>query len=189
MCDMTCVCKCYPSDGFVAETKVKSLLGPALYSDCSVGQPDNLMDASFKTEHDTFLNKVSRTFIAGILGGIARLAIGIIHTIGHLFAAIFTRQKGHLFHAAKGASEMLRGLIEAIPVGGRIFASVYNPSGCGRNTVDPDVEKGRTWWIIKIHNPLAPDNFDRYMNNWIPQYHANGQQLPFTQGGSRYLKA
>lgn len=187
MCEISCICKCYPTDGYVVETKAPSWSGRFLYSDCSVGKPD-YVTIDDKTEHDTFLNKWSRIAFIGIFAGIARVAIAIIHTLGHLFAACFTRQKGHLFHAAKGASELLRGLLEAIPVGGRIFASAYNPVGCGRSTVEPDLERGRTWWILKIYNPASPDAFDCWMNNWRPSHDSKGQ-LPYTEGGSRYIKA
>lgn len=188
MCEMTCMCRSYPIDGFVVQTDVSSWSGKYLYSDCSIGKPDHIT-IDDQTERDTFLNKTSRIFVVGILAGIARIAIAIFHTLGHLFAAVFTRKKGHLFHAAKGAAELLRGILETFPIGGRIFASTYNPIGCGRASLDPDIERGRTWWILKIYNPQIPDNFDRWMNNWSASFDTKGRQVPFTKGGTRYLKA
>ncbi len=141
--------------GMVWETNVESFTGEYLYSDFAVG----------KGEKDTTLNSLTQVPVVGIVAGVARVALGVIHTIGHLLAALFTLKKGHLFHAAKGACEILRGIIESIPIIGRIFANLCNAS------YDAD-EGNRSWWIIKIYNPEKPDGLDQWMDNWedFPKY-------------------
>ena len=138
--------------GMVLETTAESWTGPYLYSDFATGNG----------EKDTALNTLVKIPFIGILGGIMRMALGIIHTLGHLFAFVFTQDKGHLFHAAKGLCEMLRGGIEAIPVIGRIFANFYS----SRPIYDPLNHGARSWWMIKIYNPQQPDGLDQWMNNW-----------------------
>jgi hypothetical protein len=59
-----------------------------------------------------------------------------------LLAALFTFEKGHLYHAAKGSCEFLRELIESLPFIGRKFACYCVIYG--------------DWWIIKIYNPNKP---------------------------------
>lgn len=144
-------------NGFVVQTDVESWTGKALYSDFAMG----------KANKDTPLNRVIKIPVIGIVGGLARVALGIIHTVGHLFLALVTRKKGHLFHAAKGGCEILRGLIEAMPGLGRLFAYKYNPSYASRRLGT------RSWWIIKIYNPKKPDGLDQWMDNWkhYPEAH------------------
>lgn len=57
-------------------------------------------------------------------------------------------------HALKGVCEIGRGLIEATPIVGRIFANLNHASG------------SRTWWIIKICNPEQPDPLDCAYYGW-----------------------
>jgi hypothetical protein len=138
--------------GVVVETDVESLTGKYLYSDFATG----------KGKKDSTLNTLTKIPFVGIIAGVARVGLGIIHTIGHLFAALFTLQKGHLFHASKGTCEILRGIIETVPIIGRIFANFYNSTP----VYDPYGEGGRAWWMIKIYNPKNPDGLDKWMNNW-----------------------
>lgn len=132
--------------GIVVETRAESLTGHYFYSDRMHS------DEPTSIEIQPFLNQLSTINIIGIAAGIIRMALAIIHCIGHLFATILTFNKGHLFHVAKGGCEFLRGFIEAIPFIGRIFANVYYHHG--------------EWWIIKIYNPMRPDTLDEYANNW-----------------------
>ena len=137
--------------GIVVETTVPSPTGNILYSDY----------ATVNGQKDSLLNKCAKIPFVGIVAGIARMALGILHTLGHLFAALVTLNKGHLYHAAKGACEILRGGIEALPIIGRIFANTYNSQGT------PWEEDGvRSWWMIKIYNPEKPDGLDKWMRNW-----------------------
>ncbi len=140
--------------GMVIETDVESFTGKYLYSDFATG----------RGEKDSTLNSLAKIPFVGIAAGIARVALGILHTIGHLFAALFTLQKGHLFHAAKGACEILRGVIESTPIVGRIFANSYNSVSI--TFTDFDDEGDRSWWMIKIYNPNKPDGLDLWMNDW-----------------------
>lgn len=136
--------------GMVWETDVESFTGKYLYSDFATG----------KAEKDCTLNTLVKIPFVGIAAGVARVALGIIHTVGHLLGALFTFKKGHLFHASKGACEILRGVIESLPIIGRIFANTYNFVPF----YDPDGV--RTWWMIKIYNPNKPDGLDQWMDNW-----------------------
>lgn len=188
MCEISCVCRSYPPEGIVVETTEINLLGSFFYSDCSVGNPEN-NSAKGKMEQVPVLNKLSRIPVMGIFMGIARIALAIIHSLGHLFIFCVRPTKGHLFHAAKGACELLRGIIEAMPLIGRIFASIYNPTGCGRAKLDADHESGRTWWILKIYNPRKPDPVDRWMVNWYPRKDDHGRPIRYTRGGTSYIKA
>jgi hypothetical protein len=141
--------------GMVFETQVESITGEYLYSDFAMG----------KGEKDTLLNRLVRMPFIGILAGVVRVALGIIHTVGHLLASIFTCKKGHLFHAAKGGCEILRGLIEMIPIIGRIFAGCY---GAPYHDSSDYMDIGsRAWWMIKIYNPTKPDGLDQWMDNWV----------------------
>lgn len=138
--------------GMVWETNVESLTGKYLYSDFASG---------LRAEKNTILNSLTQVPFVGIVAGVARVTLGIIHTLGHLLGALFTLKKGHLFHAAKGTCEILRGMIETIPIAGRIFANLYIPSmcSCSENSY-------RCWWMIKIYNAEKPDGLDAWMNNW-----------------------
>jgi hypothetical protein len=136
--------------GIVIETKTTSLTGSLLYSD-AIDYEDALNCRGFKRKQPP-LNNLANYPIIGIVAGIARMALAVIHSLGHLLAAIVTCDKGHLIHAAKGGCEFLRGFIEAIPIAGRLFSNYYNDAG--------------DWWIIKIYNPDAPDAVDRHADNW-----------------------
>ncbi len=134
--------------GIVVETKTKSFSGAFLYSDKIHYDEHNIVTI----EHQPWLNELAKIPVIGIAAGVTRMALALIHTVGHLLAAVVTFDKGHLIHAAKGGCEFLRGFIEAIPIAGRYFANNYYRDG--------------EWWIIKIYNPDAPDSLDRYAGNW-----------------------
>ncbi len=137
--------------GIVVETKTTSLMGDFLYSDkyhpeCESNRPIHI---------GTFghlLNTLSSKPIIGIAVGVTRMALAAIHTVSQLFSTVVTWDKGHLVHAAKGSCEFLRGLIESIPIAGRLFANHYVKHG--------------EWWIIKIYNPDAPDSLDNFAGRW-----------------------
>ncbi len=132
--------------GIVVETRTESLTGKLFYSD---RMHDEFQ--SIYPQHP-LLNSLSKIYFIGMAAGVIRMALAAIHTVGHLLAAALTWDKGHCYHAAKGGCEFLRGLIEAIPVAGRIFARWYNQNG--------------DWWIIKIYNPDKPDTLDKYAEYW-----------------------
>lgn len=134
--------------GIVVKANIESFTGKYLYSDFATG----------KGEKDSALNIAAKIPLVGVVAGVVRIALAIIHTVGHLFAALVTFKEDHLWHAAKGACELLRGLIETIPIIGRIFANCFNYD-------DKDYDC-RSWWMIKIYNPEKPDGLDLWMNNW-----------------------
>jgi hypothetical protein len=136
--------------GVVVETKAKSLMGPLFYSDKSYEESFDCYGNTFISQ--PWLNDLAKYPVIGIAAGVMRMALAIIHSIGHLLAALITFDKGHCFHAAKGGCEFLRGLIEAIPLVGRAFANFYSRYG--------------NWWILKIYNPNAPDSLDHHLNLW-----------------------
>jgi hypothetical protein len=134
--------------GMVVENRTPSWTGQYLYSDFAM--QDGVV------QKNSMLNNLSQIPFVGILAGIGRMALGIIHSIGHLFAYLLKQDKGHLYHAAKGGCEILRGGIEAIPVIGRIFSWLY---------MIPSSDT-RCWWMLKMYNPDSPDGLDRFMNQW-----------------------
>lgn len=101
----------------VSSSDVNSFTGKYLYSDFVTGG-----------EKENILNSWAKIPVIGIAVCVAKVALGIIHTFGHLFAALFTLKKGHLFHASKGACETLKATIGALPIVGRIFVNCYNPN-------------------------------------------------------------
>jgi hypothetical protein len=137
--------------GIVVETRTKSWLGDCFYSDKIHYSHLHPMEwESIKIQ--PYLNELARIPVIGMVAGITRMALAIIHTIGHLLAALVTFDKGHCYHAAKGSCEFLRGFIEALPIAGRLFAKYYYEAG--------------DWWMIKIYNPDDTDTLDRYANLW-----------------------
>lgn len=140
--------------GMVLETTTESWTGEYLYSDFAT--------CYGTAEKNSALNTCAKIPFLGIVAGICRVALGIIHTLAHLLAALITQDKGHLFHAAKGCCEILRGLIEALPIIGRIFANLYNSTPLW----DPNGRGTRCWWMIKIYNPGQPDGLDIWMDHW-----------------------
>ncbi len=131
--------------GIVVQTKARTLLGRCFYSD-----KDHYDGNSIPPEH--VLNRLAKVSLIGIAAGVIRAALATIHIVGHLFAAILNIDKGHLFHAAKGVCELLKGVIEATPFVGRKFAEWYSKEG--------------EWWGIKIYNPDSPDSLDEFAKQW-----------------------
>lgn len=134
--------------GIVVENNTPSFTGKYLYSDFAIENGVTLKNS--------MLNHLSQVPFIGILAGVMRIALGIIHSIGHLFAYLLSLNKGHLYHVAKGGCEILRGGIESIPLIGRIFSWLY---------IFPS-RNARCWWMIKLYNPNSPDGLDRFMRNW-----------------------
>ncbi len=133
-------------NGIVVESRISSRTGQYLYSGHAVDGDGNITQ-------NTFLNNLAYVPVLGILAGVARIALGIIHVLGHLVAALFTLNgKGHLYHAAKGGCEIIRGLIEALPIIGNIVSCIHG--GCGQSDRS-------SWWMIKMYNPDHPDGVDR----------------------------
>ncbi|NGX53635.1 MAG: hypothetical protein K1000chlam4_00351 [Chlamydiae bacterium] len=139
--------------GIVVATEVKSYTGKYLYSDFAGGE----------YEKNCLLNNLAQIPVIGIVAGAFRVILGIIHTLGHLLAALITQKKGHLYHAGKGVCESIRGLIEMLPIVGRIFA-------WDRVDESEILSKGKTSvtdiWMMKMYNPNSPDGLDRVYNNW-----------------------
>lgn len=140
--------------GIVVETRAESYTGSLFYSDKIIysdySDKDNWQQRQFITQ--PFLNELSKIWVIGIAAGVIRMALAAIHIVGHLFAALFTLDKGHLYHAAKGGCEFLRGFIESLPFIGRMFAQGYVQNGI--------------WWMIKIYNPDKPDSLDLEQDRW-----------------------
>lgn len=144
--------------GIVVESNAESWTGKFLYSDFAV--QDGIV------RKNSLLNDLVQIPVIGIVAGITRMALGIIHCICHLYAYAISGNNGHLYHTNKGLAEILRGTIETIPVIGRIFANLYMPMSAN----------GRCWWMIKMYNPDKPDGLDRYMDRWV-QFQQFGPQF------------
>lgn len=146
-------------------TKAQSLTGPLFYS-------DQWWDFGYGNDADNvpFLNSFANVPILGRIAGVVRLVLALIHAVGHSFAAIFISSE-HLKHVAKGGTELLRGVIESIPVVGEIFSWCYNPNMI-KDFLNPKEFKPEwNFFLIKITNPDAPDLIDRER--------AQGAQAPY----------
>jgi hypothetical protein len=141
---------------YVVETNARSWLGPYLYSDRRY--PEN---STAGTPYQSPLNELSRIPFIGSIAGTLRMALAAIHSLGHLLAAALTGNKGHLYHAAKGGCEYVRGYIEETAMIGRIFANVYYYAA--------------DWWVMKIYSPSSPDSLDKHRQLWVDfkNNHAN----------------
>ncbi|NDB84622.1 MAG: hypothetical protein EB127_18250 [Alphaproteobacteria bacterium] len=140
----------------VYTTRVTSFTGPWLYSDWGY----RIDDFQQKEKQDTKLNRFARIPMVGIVAGIVRIALGVIHTIGHLLAALVNLDKGHLLHAGKGGCELLRGIIESIPIIGRIFANAYSPDIDMYYASSKDQRYCHSLWLMKIKDPQNLDIVD-----------------------------
>jgi hypothetical protein len=147
--------------GTVIETNAGSYTGYVLYSDYIDSGP------SGKYHQDTCLNQAAQIPFIGIAAGVCRMALSVIHIIGHLIAAAITRNNGHFYHALKGACEMIRGGIESLPGVGRIFAWAYNFPSLGDfyPTEEPTIVS--SWWMIKIYQPNNRDSLDKHNKCWV----------------------
>ncbi|MCE5316786.1 MAG: hypothetical protein LLG04_05420 [Parachlamydia sp.] len=149
---------------FIA-SECNSITGKFLYSDSYREQwccTTNVNDLPL-------LNSCSRILILGSLAGITRCALAIIHMVGHAFAALIFWNRGHFPHIAKGGAEFVRGMIEALPVIGRIFAWQYEP--CPAFGFDLDERKKVSayceaphhvdvrvrFFVVKIYHPKSID--------------------------------
>lgn len=155
--------------GFVIATDVESFTGPYLYSDYAHLELDtsthpelhNLMrsiNGRLYKEHTTTLNNLSKLPVIGILAAITRVALACIHIVIHSAQALIFQEKGHLYHAAKGVCEIYRGLVDAIPIVGRLY------SICKYSHTAPEYSKH--WTILKIYNPNKPDLVDELNGFW-----------------------
>jgi len=141
----------------VIQVNTPSITGHYLYSDDAVTDGGNCASVP----HNETLNNLSRIPFLGIAAGVARCALAVIHSVGHLLAWVCTQNKDHLAHALKGCCEFLRGLIEATPLVGRIFAWSYlAPPWFG-------VREGQdhffSFFLVKLYNPNEPDVVDEAM--------------------------
>lgn len=151
--------------GIVVETTTSSWTGRYLYSDfCFEGSHVRRSNVG-EVVLDSTLNEFSRVPFIGILAGVARITLAVIHIFIHLSCAIFTLDKGHLYHAGKGVCEGIRGIVEASPIIGRVFANVYSSEPPGW-TVQHHEGYTYSWWMVKIYNPQQPDALDKAAGLW-----------------------
>ncbi len=146
--------------GFVVATDVESFTGPYLYSDYAFYISASTTQGR---EQTTILNEISKAPFIGILAAITRIALAIVHIIVHSIQGLVSQEKGHFYHAAKGVCEIYRGLIDAIPIFGRIY------SVCKYSSISGDTDNRGIldhWTIMKIYNPNKPDLVDEVNNFW-----------------------
>lgn len=174
----------------VVETDVESFTGKYLYSDMYfeagklIKENDSYkIEKKAKAHYHGILNRLVKYPIIGIVAGICRFALSIIHVLGHTLAAIVTQKKGHLYHASKGILEMQRSIVESIPLFGRIFAYTYNYEPGKNDIVNETLHMYESnqdhWWFMKIYNPQNADKIDLHNNLWDGFYNQN----------YRYIKA
>lgn len=101
-----------------------SCLGPYIYApDYSEQMQKGFADVIF--HKGNLLAVGAQIPLIGSLAGITRMALAVIHSVGHLFAAGVRCEIGHLYHTLRGGCAFFQGLIESIPFFGRIFAIVH----------------------------------------------------------------
>lgn len=158
----------------IYRTNITSLTGPYFYSDQAFGIQKFLdIDltitrgreefkhiGSYTEIQDPALNKLARIPLLGIVAGIGRIALGVIHILGHLLAAPFAREQGNLGHAAKGGCEIVRGGIESIPIIGRIFVNTYSPDSHTAKSIGR-ISCSGNYFMMNIYNASRPDTLDQ----------------------------
>ncbi len=91
--------------------------------------------------------------------GVTRIALAVFHIVSHTFAAVLYREHGHFYHVAKGGAELIRGIIETLPIIGRLFVWNFDArltvNSCARQKINYN------WFMVKINNPEKPDFIDR----------------------------
>lgn len=78
------------------------------------------------TSKHCLLNKLGRIPVISTITGVGRVLFGVAQTIVHLACAIFTDRKRHLHEAGLGIKNIIRGVVEAIPVIGNITVTVID---------------------------------------------------------------
>lgn len=139
----------------VLKTNVTSVTGNLFYSD------QNWMNCRGAADGVPFLNKLANVPIIGRIAGLIRIILAAIHIVGHLIASLVTRNVEHLYHVLKGLTELLRGILEIIPLVGEIFSWCYNPPLCVDNlshACDEDYCRlYDNFFLVKIYNPDQPE--------------------------------
>ncbi len=142
------------------ETSVTSVTGNLCYSH-QVYKP---CQSSWDQSTVPFLNKLSNVFLIGRVAGVFRAIIVAIHITAHLLASVATRKLGHLCHVAAGFAELLRSIIEMIPIIGEIFSWIYNPAilvFMPSHYCDDSCAGNANFFLIKVCNPEDQDSVDR----------------------------
>lgn len=142
----------------ILSAQCQSLTGELLYSDTFCYYPfrDDDEPPAETIKIYPIINRIEAIPFFGPLGGAFRLVLAIIHMIGHAVACLIYRNKEHLIHVAKGATEALRGIIAMIPIVGRIFVWFNDLVSGGLFGFSH-----RSFFIIKIYRPDCPDYIDR----------------------------
>lgn len=136
----------------ILRTNCDAWTGNIIYSDSSFYTGDHWGEIS--EERRPALNHLAAVPVVGILAGGIRIALAIIHILGHSLAALVLWDRGHLPHVIKGGAELVRGVIEVIPVIGRLFSWVYDAQepwighNCGMHN-----EWQHTFFLVKIYVP------------------------------------
>jgi hypothetical protein len=146
----------------ILKTNCGSLTGNLLYSD-TYAKTKGLYDSGPSIYVMPTLNTLAAIPLLGPLAGILRVALAIIHMIGHTVAALIFWNTGHFCHVAKGGTELLRGVIEMIPIVGRLFAWFYDARAPLIPTSQSSTKYSYSWFILKISNPFLCDEIDRYL--------------------------
>lgn len=182
------------------ETNTQSYTGQILYSDCL-----DIHNLQKDETHRPFLNKLAIIPVVESLAGVARFVLSIIHMIGHTLAALLTWNKEHFYHVVKGAAELVRGIIEMIPIIGTIFVLSHDAR---RPLVERVGHYHCDWtsFLVRIHsktpsdgtlspNPSFEDMAAYYIKvSWegiltptIDEENSGTQELKFTEKNKEYL--
>lgn len=103
--------------GSIQHPDIYTLLDPSPYAE--MPKPDT---------RSAMLNILGYVPVISTISGCCRVLLGIIHTIVHLVAAIFkaSHRKDHLQEALLGVRNIVRGIVEMVPVVGNITCLTYD---------------------------------------------------------------
>lgn len=147
-------------------TTTGSITGNILYSDTYVQRTiPSEGTAPVTLSKKPFLNRLAVIPILGSAVGVFRVALAVVHIVGHLFAALIFWDSGHLKHVAKGSAEFLRGSIEAIPFVGNIFVFWFDAQvPYFIESMEPQPFYAASVFLVKISHPNRRDHIDEYID-------------------------
>lgn len=154
------------------QCRTESFTGRLLYSDYYAE-----VESHDSVGRITFLSRIATIPFLGIAAGVMRVALAMLHGIIHSCKMIFShgRRKDHLVHVIKGAAEALRGVFEAVPIVGRLFAIWMTPIGTLSSFLCYGCPGCRGWkrsysvFLIKLYHPEKLDEIDKRCTRGFPK--------------------
>ena len=156
----------------IINTNTVSWTGSILYSDAHEVNANREGYSTKRVVKQSFLNNWAMVPVLGIGAGAFRVVLAIIHTLGHLAAAVIQQNLEHTSHAMKGCAELLRGLIEMVPIAGRVFSwKQYPGQFFGERIADDDQDYWVSVWLVAVTSGVVQvgEEGEGYMHpiDWI----------------------